>query len=336
MTTVRQILLARRPSGIPRPDDFALAHAPMPSPGPGEMLVRMRVCSLDPAIRGFLDDRPSYFPPVALGAPIAGMSLGEVIASNHPDWPVGTLLRAMATWSDHYVIGADALGLERVTPQPGVPLEHYMGALGPVGLTAWVGLFAVARARAGETVLVSAAAGATGSTVVQIARARGCRVIGLAGGPAKAALVRELGADHAIDYRACDDLAAAIRVVAPDGIDVFFDNVGGETLDAVLPLLRLHGRVALCGMIAQYNDADHPHGLRNLWQLVVNRAEIRGFITYDHPEVLPQAQAELDRWAASGALRPLANVHDGFERLPEAFIALMSGTTTGKTLVRVG
>lgn len=335
METIRQILLARRPQGVPLPSDFALATAPMPVPGPGEMLVRMRVGSVDPAIRGFLDDRPSYLPPVAIGAPIAGMSLGEVVVSHNPAWPVGTLLRAFATWSDHYVISGDALGLEKVTPQPGVPLEHYMGTLGPVGLTAWVGLFEIGRAKAGETVLVSAAAGATGSTVVQIAKAAGARVIGIAGGPEKARVVRELGADVAIDYRAEADLGAAIRAAAPDGIDVFFDNVGGETLDAALPLMRLHGRIALCGMVAQYNDADNPHGIRNLWQLVVNRVSIRGFITYDHPEVLERAQTELDGWVADSRLKPLANTRDGFEKLPEAFIALMSGQTVGKTLVRI-
>ena len=335
MGDIRQIVLTRRPTGAPVPEDFALASAPMPRPGPGEMLVRMRVCSCDPAIRGFLDDRPSYLPPVALGAPINGMSLGEIVESNNPDWPVGTLVRTMATWSEYYVIGADALGLEKVNAAPGVPLQHYMGALGPVGLTAWVGLFEIGKAKPGETVVVSAAAGATGSTVVQLAKAAGCRVIGLSGGPAKAQIVKELGADVSIDYKSVPDLAAAIHEAAPDGIDVYFDNVGGETLDAILPLMRLHGRVAVCGMIAQYNDADNPHGNRNLWQLVVNRLNMRGFITYDHPEVLGEAQAMLDGLFASGGLKPLENVRSGIEKLPEAFIELMSGKTTGKTLVLI-
>lgn len=335
MQTVRQIVLKRRPTGVPVPEDFALAQAPMPEIGPGEMLVKMRVGSVDPAIRGFLDDRPSYLPPVAIGAAIAGMSLGEVVASNNPDWPVGTLLRAFATWSDHYVIGGDALGLEQVNQAPGVPLPHYMGALGPVGLTAWVGLFEVGQAKAGETVLVSAAAGATGSTVAQIAKARGCKVIGLVGGPAKVAALARFGLDATIDYRAEPDLAAAIAAAAPGGIDVYFDNVGGETLDAVLPLMKLHGRIPVCGMIAQYNDADNPYGLRNVWQLVVNRIRMQGFITYDHMNVLSRAQAELDGWYANGSLRPLENLRAGFERLPEAFIELMQGTTIGKTMVEV-
>ena len=307
----------------------------MPVPGPGQILVRMKVGSVDPAIRGFLDDRPSYLPPVTIGAPIAGMSLGEVVESHDPDWPVGTLLRAFATWSDHYVIDAQALGLERVNPAPGVPIEHYMGALGPVGLTAWVGLFVIGGAKAGETVLVSAAAGATGSTVVQLAKAAGCKVIGLAGSSDKAAAVRELGADVAIDYRSTNDLGAAIAAAAPDGINVYFDNVGGDLLDLALPLMAQRGRIALCGMIAQYNNADRPHGIEKLWQLVVRRVRIEGFLTYDHMAELPRAQAELDRLFASGQLRPLENMRNGFERLPEAFIELMAGRTIGKTLVRI-
>jgi NADPH-dependent curcumin reductase CurA len=334
MGKVKQILLARRPEGVPKLEDFELAEAEMPVPGEGEFLVAMRVGSVDPAIRGFLDDRPSYIEPVALGAPINGMSLGEVVESNNPDYPVGTFVRAFAHWSDHYVLSGDAWGIEKVHPQPGVDLHHYMGALGPVGLTAWVGLFAVGEAKPGETVVVSAAAGATGSTVGQIAKAKGCRVIGIAGSPEKVQVVKDLGFDAAIDYRATPDIAAEIAKVRR-GVDVYFDNVGGEMLEAILPLMRLHGRVAVCGMIGQYNDADHPYGVKTLWQLVVNRIKMQGFITFDYPQLLGQAQAELDGWVAEGKLRPLANVRDGFEKLPEAFIDLMSGKTIGKTLVRI-
>ncbi|MBF7014550.1 NADP-dependent oxidoreductase [Novosphingobium resinovorum] len=333
MGKVRQILLARRPDGMPVPEDFTLAEVEMPEPGDGEFLVAMRVGSVDPAIRGFLDDRPSYIEPVALGAPINGMSLGEVVQSNNADYPVGTFVRAFATWQDHYILSGESWGLETVHQQPGTDLHHYMGALGPVGLTAWVGLFAVGEAKAGETVLVSAAAGATGSTVGQIAKAKGCRVIGIVGSPEKAEVIRELGFDAAIDYRATPDIAAEIAKVAPEGIDVYFDNVGGEMLEAILPLMRLHGRVAVCGMIGQYNDADHPYGVKTLWQLVVNRIKMQGFITYDYPQVLAEAQAELDQWVAEGKLRPLANLRNGFENLPAAFIDLMSGRTIGKTLV---
>lgn len=335
MGRVRQIVLARRPVGVPVVEDFRLEETAMPELGDGELLVRMRVGSVDPAIRGFLDDRPSYIEPVAIDAPIKGMSLGEVVASRNADYPEGTLVRAFATWSDHYVLSDQSWGIEKVQPQPGADLHHYMGALGPVGLTAWVGLFTIGEAKPGETVLVSAAAGATGSTVGQIAKAVGCKVIGLVGSEDKAQVIRDLGFDAAIDYRATPDIAAEIARAAPEGVDVFFDNVGGETLEAVLPLMRLHGRVAVCGMIGQYNDADHPFGVKTLWQLVVNRIKMQGFITFDYPEVLAQAQAELDGWVAEGKLRPLANLRDGFESLPEAFIDLMSGRTIGKTLVRI-
>lgn len=329
----RQIVLLRRPTGVPEQSCFGYREVPMPTPAEGQMLVRMRVASLDPAIRGFLDDRPSYLPPVAIGAPVAGMSLGEIVVSNHADWPVGTLVRVLGTWSDHFLITPDALGLERVVPADTVPLRAYMGALGPVGLTAWVGLFAVAAATAGDTVLVSAAAGATGSTVVQLARAAGCRVIGIAGGAEKVALVRALGADAVIDHRACADLGAALDAAAPQGFHVYFDNIGGPTLDAVLPRMREQGRIAVCGMVAQYNDADHPHGVTTLWQLVVKRLKMQGFLTYDYADRLSEAQAMLDRLHAEGQLRLIETVQHGFDSLPSAFIALMQGRTMGKTLV---
>ncbi|MBB3957324.1 NADP-dependent oxidoreductase [Novosphingobium sediminicola] len=333
--TARHIILRHRPVGVPQADCFALSETPMPQPGQGQMLVRMLVGSVDPAIRGFLDDRPSYLPPVAIGAPVNGMSLGQIVVSHHPDWPEGAFVRVFGTWSDHFVIGPDALGLERVTPAPGVPLRAYMGALGPVGLTAWVGLFAVGAAKAGETVLISAAAGATGSTALQLAKAAGCRVVAMAGGAHKAQILRDLGADAVVDYRAVPNLGAALDAAAPGGIDVYFDNIGGPTLDIVLPRMHEQGRIALCGMIAQYNDADHPYGVQNLWQMVIKRLTMRGFLTYDHADRLGEAQAMLDRLHHAGRLRPLENIHHGFERLPEAFIALMQGTTTGKTLVEI-
>lgn len=331
----RHIILASRPTGVPAPEHFRIEDRAIAALAPGQMLVRPRVFSMDAAIRGFLDDRPSYLPPVAIGAPVAGMSLGEVLESRNPDFPVGSLVRALATWSELTIMDGAALGLEPVAAVPGIALEHHMGVLGPVGLTAWVGINAIGAVKPGETVLVSAAAGATGSLAGQIARLRGCRVIGLVGSDTKAEAIAALGFDAAVDYRAAPDLAEAIRAVAPEGIDVFFDNVGGEMLETVLPLMRLHGRVVVCGMIGQYNDADHPYGVKTLWQLVVNRVTMRGFLTYDHPELLAPAQAELQAWVASGELVPLLNVRDGFEAIPGAFIDLMSGRTIGKTLVRV-
>lgn len=329
----RHIILASRPHGVPIADNFQREERPTRALDAGEMRVRVKVFSMDPAIRGFLDDRPSYLPPVALGAPVNGMSLGEVIETQNADYPLGAIVRAFGTWSEECVFTADAIGLERIHPKPGVALGHYMGALGPVGLTAWVGMLHIGQAKAGDTVLVSAAAGATGSAAGQIAKLKGCRVIGLVGSDEKAETIRDLGFDVAINYKGAPNLIAAIRAAAPDGINVFFDNVGGETLEAVLPLMATHGRVAVCGMIAEYNDQDHPYGVKTLWQLVVNRITMQGFLTYEHPEVLGQAQSELESWVASGALKPLVNIRHGFEKIPEAFIDLMSGRTTGKTLV---
>jgi NADPH-dependent curcumin reductase CurA len=331
----RHIILAARPTGVPTPETFQLEARPAPVLQDGEMLVRPRVFSMDPAIRGFLDDRPSYLPPVAVGEPVNGMLIGEVIESRNPDFSVDATVRALGTWSEQCVFGPDAMGLEQVHPKPGVDLGHYMGALGPVGLTAWIGLLHVAKAKAGDTVLISAAAGATGSAVGQIAKIKGCRVIGLVGSDDKAATILGLGFDAAINYRNAPDLSNAIRAAAPGGVDLYFDNVGGETLEAILPLMATHGRIAVCGMIGEYNDQDHPYGVKTLWQLVVNRITMQGFLTYDYPEILGQAQAELEEWVESGALKPLTNIRHGFERIPEAFIDLMSGNTTGKTLVTI-
>jgi NADPH-dependent curcumin reductase CurA len=331
----RHIILSSRPIGIPVDSDFQLESRPLPRIRPGEFLVQPVVYSMDPAIRGFLDDRPSYLPPVELGQPVNGMLLGKITESSNVKYPVGCFVRALGTWSEYCVMTEQALGLEIVKPVPGVPLEHYMGALGPVGLTAWIGLLHIGKAKAGDVVTVSAAAGATGSTVGQIAKIRGCKVIGLVGSPAKAAAIVDLGFDAAINYRNEPDLALAVQRVAPDGIDVFFDNVGGEILETILPLMRPHGRVAVCGMIGDYNDQDRPYGVKTLWQLVVNRVSMQGFLTYDYPELLAQAQADLDAWFGAGQLKPLENIRLGFENIPAAFIDLMSGRTTGKTLVKI-
>lgn len=330
------MVLARRPKGRPTEADFRIEACAVPDPGPGEALVVNRILSIDPAIRGFLDDRPSYMPPVAIGEAVRGMALGEVIRSRNPELPEGRLVRALSSWSEHVVLGPNALGLEIVEPLSGVPLESQMGALGPAGLTAWVGLEEIGRVAPGETVLVSAAAGAVGSVAGQIARLRGCRVIGVAGSAEKCARIRELGFEEAIDYRAAPDLAAAIRAAAPEGIDVYFDNVGGATLETVLPLMREHGRVVVCGMIGDYNDQDNPYPVRTLWQLVVKRLTMRGFLTYDHADRLEQANAELREWVRTGQLRPIECVYEGIASAPRAFIDLMAGRTIGKTLVRLG
>jgi hypothetical protein len=331
----RRIVLARRPVGVPAADDFRLETTAIPELRAEEFLVANRFLAIDPAIRGFLDDRVSYLPPVALGDTVRGMVLGRVIRSRNAAFPSGTVVRALAGWEEVSVLDPGALGLESIAADPATPLQYYMGALGPTGLTAWVGLNEIGHIKPGQTVVVSAAAGAVGSVAGQIARLKGCRVVGLAGGAAKIAHLTALGFHAAIDYRATADLSAGIRAACPDGVDVYFDNVGGATLELMLPLMNIHGVVVVCGMVSEYNSQDKPQPVHTLWQLVVKRLTMRGFLTYEHPACLPTAQVELTQWVKSGALEVLDNLHSGIENAPTAFIELMSGRTVGKTLVEL-
>lgn len=329
----RRIVLARRPHGTPEPGDFRLEEAACPAPGEGQMLVRNRVLAIDPAIRGFLDDRPSYMPPVALGETIRGMALGEVVESRLPGYAPGDIVRALAGWEEYGLLDAQALGLEKCAIADRGQLSLHMGTLGPSGLTAYVGLFAIGAIRPGETVAISAATGAVGNVAGQIARLSGCRVVAVVGGPAKAALARDLGFDAVVDRLAPGDMGAKIAAAAPEGVDVYFDNVGGEILDAMLLHLKERGRVVVCGMIADYDHADNPYPIRNLWQILVKRATMRGFLTYEYPEFLGVAAERIGGWVRDGALRPLENVTQGLENAPGAFVRLMRGETTGKTVV---
>lgn len=330
-----RIVLARRPEGLPQAADFRLEPATVPALADGDCEVRNTFLSMDPAIRGFLDDRPSYLPPVAIGETVRGMSLGRVTRSRNPRLPEGSTVRALSGWEDISILSPSAVGLEVVDPLPGVALEAHLGALGPAGLTAWIGLHEIGRIRAGQTVLVSAAAGSVGSVVGQLSRLHGCRTIGLAGSAEKIRRLTLLGFDGAVNYREARDLPAAILDACPDGIDVYFDNVGGATLETVLPLMNAHGTVVVCGMVADYNHQDAPYPVRTLWQLVVKRLTLRGFLTYEHPQCIAQAQAELNAHVQSGALVGLTSTYDGLPAAPAAFIDLMSGRTLGKTLVRL-
>ena len=331
--THRTITLARRPEGLPQAGDFQLAHVPLPSVVDGTMLIRNRVFAIDAAIRGFMDDRPSYLPPLAIGETIRGMVLGEVVESRLPGFAAGDIVRALAGWEEFSLLAADALGMEKCDCPDRDALSLYMGTLGPSGLTAYVGLFAIGRIEPGDTVAISAAAGAVGNVAGQIARLSGCRTIGITSSPDKVALCRDLGFDAVIDYNTPGTLDEKITAAAPQGIDVYFDNVGGEILDSVLPHLTDHGRVVVCGMIANYNHADAQYPIRNLWQLLVKRATMQGFLTYEHREFLAEAQSRIGAWVKAGDLRPLENVTYGLDATPDAFIRLMSGRTTGKTVV---
>jgi len=234
---------------MPTDDCFAVTAGPMPSISDGEILIQNLIFSMDPAIRGFLIDRESYLAPVGIGEAVRGMTLGRVMQSRNGDYPEGTIVRTMAAWEDYSVIG-EAIGLERVDPDPAIDLADYMGLLGATGLTAWIGLRVIADVKAGERVLVSAAAGAVGNVVGQIGHIRGCRMIGLTSRDDKASRLTNFGYDYAINYKTAGDLTAAIRDAAPDGLNVYFDNVGGPILEATLPAMALNGRVVVCGMIA--------------------------------------------------------------------------------------
>jgi NADPH-dependent curcumin reductase CurA len=332
----RRVVLARRPIGMPVEEDFRVETAPLRALADGEFLVENRLLAIDPAIRGFLDDRPSYLPPVAIGEAVRGMTLGRVAESREPRYPPGSFVRLLAAWEQLSIANKDALGLEIVETEASVPLATYMGALGPSGLTAYVGLHEIGHVAAGDTVLVSAAAGAVGSVAGQIAKLRGCRVVGIAGSAEKIRLLTgELGFDAAIDHRAVDDLGAAVHAACPQGVDVYFDNVGGQVLDAVLPQMAERGRVIVCGMIADYNRQDAPQPVHHLWQLVVKRLTMRGFLTYDHAPVLAEAQRQLRAWVQDGALKALENVSPGLASAPAALARMLSGGTIGKTLVQV-
>lgn len=333
----RQILLASRPLGVPTPDNFRLAESPVRALEEGEILIENQVFAIDPAIRGMLDDNEdSYLPAVPIGGLIPTMVLGRVIQSRNPDFKEGDYGRGFVGWEEFSILNPSNFAIENVHVDPTVPLTAYMGALGWSGITAYVGLKRIGEMKAGETVVMSAAAGAVGSVGGQIARLSGCRTVGIVGSKAKVELVTgRFGLDAAIDYRAEPDLGAAIKAACPDGADIYFDNVGGAILDGMLPNMRAFGRIVVCGMVSNYNDQNNPYLIRNLWQVLVNRITMRGFLAYEHLDVLEEAQAQLGSWIKSGELVALENVTTGIENTPSAFIKLMSGATTGKTVVRL-
>ncbi len=332
----RRIVLDHRPSGLPTPDIFRVEEVAVPELTEGQVLLRNRIFAIDPAVRGMLDDVKSYMPPVAIGGLIPTMVLGEVVRSRHPDFREGDYGRAFAGWETYSVLSPSQVGFENVHVSPDLPMTAYMGACGWSGITAYVGLKRYGEMRDGDEVLVSAAAGAVGSVAGQIARLSGCRVVGTVGAADKARIVTEtLGFDAAIDYRAEPDLGMALDRAFPDGIDLYFDNVGGATLDAALPRMKAFGRIPVCGMIANYNQQTEPFPIRNLWQMVVNRITMRGFLAYEAADMVHEAEAALAGWIRSGELIALENVATGLESAPDAFIRLMSGQTTGKTLVRL-
>jgi NADPH-dependent curcumin reductase CurA len=329
--TTREIRLASRPEGEPTEQNFALAEVPLPEPGPGQLLVRNSYLSVDPYMRGRMRDVKSYIPPFQVGDVLEGGAVGQVVASNGGPLEEGAWVQHMSGWREHAVIDGG------LAVDPAVaPVSTSLGVLGMPGLTAYAGLTEIAPVAEGETVFVSAAAGAVGSAAGQIARLRGCRVIGSAGSPEKVAwLTEELGFDAAFDYKQTP-VAEALREHAPKGIDVYFDNVGRDHLSAALAKMRLHGRIALCGAIAQYNEEGAQPGPDNFASVLPLRLTIRGFIVLDHFGLMGDFAAEVGGWIRSGELRYRETVVEGIENMPGAFSGLLGGENIGKMLVKVG
>lgn len=335
-TVNRQWLLARRPRGQVRVDDFVRRDVPLPQVdlAAGEILVRNLMLGFDPAQRGWMDDAPSYLPPIAIGEPVRGSAAGRVIASANPAHPEGSMVRGLFGWQGYAVV-ARAGDPEPVAIPDGTAPEEALGIFGAASLTAYVGINDIGQLRAGDCVLVSGAAGAVGSVAVQIARIAGARVIGIAGGAEKCRwLVEDYGIDAAIDYRN-EDVSTRLKALAPGGIDLFFDNVGGATLEAGIAHIARFGRIVLCGAISGYNDLRGAPGPRNLTRLIPQRAGMRGFILLDHLDRVPAAMAELRQWVGGGQICYRTDIQHGFDAIPQTFLRLFNGSNRGKQLLRI-
>ncbi len=331
----RQWLLASRPVGMVKESDFELVETPVPEPGEGEALVRTLYLAFEPAMRGWMEDRESYIPPVGLGEVMRGATVGQVVESNRGDLEAGDVISTFDVgWQEYGLIRADSLSPPTKVPD-GVPPTLMLSVLGITGLTAYFGMLDIGQPKAGETVLVSGAAGATGSVAAQIAKRIGCRVIGIAGGPAKCTWLTDIaGLDGAIDYKQ-GEIEAGISAACPNGVDVFFDNVGGATLETALDHLALNARVVLCGGISGYNETTPPPGPRNLMNLVTQRARMEGFIVIDFLPRFAEAAAELAEWVMSGDIAYSEDIQRGFENAPTTFLRLFQGLNTGKQLLEV-
>jgi NADPH-dependent curcumin reductase CurA len=333
MTVNRQWRLARRPKGLVQEADFAWVEEPVPPLGEGQILVRNLYLSMDPTQRGWMS-RDTYIPAIAIGDVVRSFGVGQVVESRHGAFRAGDLVEGGVGWQDYLLTdGGGPLPLSKLPPDTDIPLA--MGVLGLNGVTAYFGLIEVGRPRSGETVVVSGAAGATGSVAGQIAKVRGCRVVGIAGGPDKCAWLTSLaGFDAAIDYKR-ERVDRRLRELCPGGIDVFFDNVGGEILDAALARLAPQGRVVLCGAISAYNEKVPPPGPRNYLSLISRRGRMEGFIVLDYRERRGEAVAELSRWVRDGKLKHQEDVQEGLENAPRTLLRVFEGKNRGKQLLKI-
>lgn len=325
-----QIRLASRPDGAVSPANFALGEQAVSAPGQGEVLVRNHFMSLDPYMRGRMDDAKSYAVPQKLDEVMGGGTVGEVIASNNPEFAVGDKVVGMFGWQEYGVsTGKDM----RKVDTSRVPLSAYLGVVGMPGVTAWYGLTQIIQPKEGQTIVVSAASGAVGATVGQLAKARGCRVVGVAGGTTKCGIVtNEFGFDACVDYKA-GNLHADLKAATPDGIDGYFENVGGQVLDAVLSRMNAFGRIAVCGLISGYDGQSIP--IENFRSILINRLLVQGFIVSEHMALWPQALAELGEAVGSGKMKYRETVAQGLASAPEAFMGLLKGRNVGKQLVKL-
>ncbi|WP_026180537.1 NADP-dependent oxidoreductase [Henriciella marina] len=329
--------LAKRPVGMPKMDDFKKVDITAQAPGNGEIQVTNSWMSVDPYMRGRMYDRESYVPPFQIGEVLTGSAVGRVTASAHPDYSEGDLIVSMGGWRDVWTGKPEEMMVNKV-PQTGLPDSALLGVAGMPGLTAYAGILRVADLKEGDTVFVSGAAGAVGSTVVQIAKIKNCTVIGSAGGEEKCKLVKDLGADHVIDYKAHSDydgLLGALRKAAPKGIDVYFDNVGGDHLQAAIECARPMARFAICGMISQYNATEPQPGPANIIQVVGKQLTLKGFIVSTYADMQPQFLKDMAAWIKNGDLKFEETVMEGIETAPEAFLGLFQGRNTGKMLVKL-
>jgi NADPH-dependent curcumin reductase CurA len=322
--------LKSRPSGMPTLDNFELKELSLPQAGEGQLRIRNHWLSVDPYMRGRMNDVKSYVPPFQLGEPMEGGAVGEVVDSKAEGFAPGDLVLHMGGWRDEAVVSARAANK---LPDLGAEPQQFLGILGTTGATAYFGLLDIAEAKPGDVVFVSAAAGAVGSAVVQIAKAKGMTVIGSAGGPDKCEFVRSLGADQIVDYRA-GPILKGLADAAPDGIDVYFDNVGGDHLDAALALARTNARFAICGMIDSYNKGE-PTSLRFIMRVIAARIRMRGFIVFDFQPRMGEFYRDMGQWLASGAVKSRETVAECLDNMPEAFLGLFKGVNTGKMLVRL-
>jgi len=333
----QQILLDNRPTGEAVASNFKLVSSNTPALQDGQVLVHHHFMSLDPYMRGRMNDAKSYAQPQALGQVMGGGTAGEVVESKNPKFAVGDKVVGMGGWQEYSVVDANQPGALRKVDTTHVPLSHYLGAVGMPGVTAWYGLVKIIEPKAGQTMVVSAATGAVGSAFGALAKARGCRAVGIAGGPDKCKYaVEELGFDVCIDYKQHKDAASlskALKEACPDGIDGYFENVGGMILDAVLTRMNAFGRIALCGMIAGYDGQPLPMTYPQL--ILTNRLKIEGFIVSEHMEVWPEALKELGTLVGTGKLKPRETIAQGIAAAPEAFLGLLKGKNFGKQLVKL-